>query len=182
MRQQVLQSAREAFAERGFNGATVRDIAARAGVDASLVVQFFGSKAGAFAAAMELPFETEEVVASLLRGPRSGLGARMVRTFLALWDQPETGGRMLALLRSAATHDAAAQRLRELIETGILGPLARALDAPDAQLRAELVGSQLVGLGFARYVLRIEPLASEPVQALEARVGPTIQRYLTGPL
>jgi AcrR family transcriptional regulator len=178
----VLQGAREAFAEHGFNGATVRDIAARAGVDPSLVVQFFGSKESVFAAAMELPFDTEAVVAGLLRGPRSALGARMVRTFLTLWDHPDTGGRLLALLRSAATHDAAAQRLRELIESGILGPLARALDAPDAQLRAALVGAHLVGLGFARYVLRIEPLASEPADSLERRMGPTIQRYLTDPL
>jgi AcrR family transcriptional regulator len=179
-RQEVLQAAREAFADHGFNGATVRDIAKRAGVDPALVLQFFDSKEGVFVAAMELPFESEQVVATILSADRGRLGETMVRTFVGLWDDAEIGPRMLALVRSAATHELAAARLRELVETQILGPVAHAFDAPDAPLRASLIGSQLIGLGFARYVLKLEPLASAPPDTLAAALGPTIERYLIG--
>ncbi|VAZ88187.1 hypothetical protein LAUMK35_00479 [Mycobacterium pseudokansasii] len=52
----------------------------------------------------------------------------------------------------------------------------------DAQLRAELVASHLAGLAFARYQLKIEPIASTGVDELVAWLGPTVQRYLTAPI
>jgi AcrR family transcriptional regulator len=180
-RDDVLAAAREAFSELGFEKATIRDIAARAGVDPALVMQFFASKHGLFVAAMELPFDPAAVVAAVLDGPESDLGVRMVATFLRMWDDPDSGPRMVGLLRAAATQEAAAARLRELIEDQILGPVADRLAGADARLRVQLVGSQLVGLGFARYVLRLEPLASAPADELCRRIGPTVQRYVSGP-
>jgi AcrR family transcriptional regulator len=177
-REDILAAARAAFAEDGFAGGTVRAIARRAGVDPALVIQFFGSKDELFAAAMELPFAGADVVARVLDGPRDQLGARMVTAFLDLWDDPQVGPRMLGLLRSAATHEAAARRLRELVEGQILGPVAASLDVPDAPLRAELVGSQLVGLGFARYVLGLEPLRSADRETLVRLLAPTVQQHL----
>jgi AcrR family transcriptional regulator len=178
----VLRGARGAFAEHGFDGATVRDIAARAGVDPALVIQFFTNKEGVFAAAMELPFDAAAVVSAALQGDPAQLGARLVRSFVALWDDPEVGARTVALLRSASTHARAARALRELIDTRILAPIAAALHSPDATLRANLVSSQMVGLGFARYVLGLEPLASASPVEIEAYLAPTVQRYLTEPL
>ncbi|HYN18523.1 MAG TPA: hypothetical protein VEY96_10610 [Actinomycetes bacterium] len=51
---------------------------------------------------------------------------------------------------------------------------------PDARLRATLVGSQLIGLAMARYIIKVEPLASAPPAQVVAAIGPTLQRYLTG--
>jgi AcrR family transcriptional regulator len=178
----VLAAARDAFAEHGFENATIRHIAARAGVDPALVMQFFSSKEGLFAAAMRLPFESQAVVSAILDGPKSRIGQRMVATFLRLWDDPDVGPQMVGLVRSAATHDSATARLRELVDGQILGPVAAGLSVADARLRAQLVGSQLVGLGLNRYVLKLEPLASAPAEELVALIAPTVQRYLTRPL
>jgi hypothetical protein len=60
--------------------------------------------------------------------------------------------------------------------------VAAALGTPDAELRANLVFSQIFGLAVARYILRIEPLASTPGELVAAAVGPTVQRYITGDL
>jgi AcrR family transcriptional regulator len=176
-REEVLTAARAAFAEQGYEAATIREIARRAAVDPSLVVQYFASKERLFAAAMDLPFDPAAAVSAIVDGPPSAAGTRMVTTFLRLWDHPETGPRMLALLRSAATHPAAADRLRDLIDGQLLGPVAERLAAPQARLRAHLIGSQLVGLGFARYILRLEPLASASLEEICQLVAPAVQHY-----
>jgi AcrR family transcriptional regulator len=181
-RQEILAAARAVFGERGFAAGTVKEIALRADVDPALVIQFFGSKQDLFVAAMELPFDPAAAVATIVTGRRSEIGARMVETFLRLWDDAEVGPRMLVLVRSAATHEAAAARLRELVETSILGAVAQELGVADAPLRVQLVAAQLVGLGFARHVLGLEPLASTDAAELRELVGPVIQRYLTGPI
>ena len=64
----------------------------------------------------------------------------------------------------------------------LVGPIVATV-APDAPaLRGALVASQLIGLALARYVLRLEPLASADHAAVVAAVAPNLQRYLTGPL
>jgi AcrR family transcriptional regulator len=62
----------------------------------------------------------------------------------------------------------------------VLGQIAHRLGSPDARLRATLVGSQIIGLAMARYIVKVEPLASAPAAQVAAAVGPTLQRYLTG--
>jgi hypothetical protein len=84
------------------------------------------------------------------------------------------------MLRSAATHDESAALLRGFIEREVLGRIAQAIDAENPELRAALTGSQLVGLAMARYVVRIEPIASADPETLVAAIAPTLQRYLTG--
>ena len=179
-RDDVLAAARAVFADHGYDGATIRAIAARADVDPALIIQFFASKDGLFAAAMELPFDAAAAVDTILSGPRSRTGERIVSTFLRLWDDPEIGPQMLGLVRSASTHAAAAARLRELIDHRLLSPIAESLAADDAHLRAQLVGAHLVGLGFARYVVQLRPLTSAPAEELVRYIGPAVQRYLTG--
>ena len=110
------------------------------------------------------------------------IGATVVRTFLESWEPPETRVRLMAMLRSALTNDAAMGMIRDLLVREVFGPITEALGAPDAQLRATLVGSQLVGLAVMRYVGHIEPLASATVDELVAALGPTVQRYLAGDL
>ena len=178
----VLAAAREAFGMQGYGATSVRAVARTAGVDPSLVLHFFGSKDGLFAAAIELPVEPTEVVAGLLAGGTEDLGERIVRTFLAVWDASPGQGPMLAMLRSAVSHEDAAGMLRELLLRVILRPLAVGAGGSDPDLRAALLASQLVGLAITRYVLRLEPVTSASVDDLAPLLGPTLQRYLTGQL
>ena len=181
-RQAVLDAARRVFAEVGYQQASLRTIAAEAGVDAGMVRHFFGDKAGLFRAALDLPFEPAAVLPVLLAPGVDGLGERVVRFFLSVWEEPAARGPFLAVIRSVSGHEEAAAMFREFITEQVLVRLAAALDRPNAQLRATLVGSQLIGMVMVRYVVRIEPLASAPVDEVVAAVAPTIQRYLTGDL
>ena len=179
-REAILQAARAAFAESGYDRATIRGIAAAAAVDPALVLHYFGSKEDLFAAALELPVRPREVFA---RGAAAGpdqLGATIVRTFLEAWEPSETRLRLMAMLRSAMTNETAMAMIRDLLVREVFEPITQALGVPDAQLRATLVGSQLVGLGMMRFVARLEPLASASIDELVVAVGPTVQRYLTG--
>ena len=181
-RARVLQAARTSFGERGFDGATIREIALRAGVDPALVHHYFGSKQQLFVAAMELPFDVTLTVLHLLDGPPDELGARFTRFFLELWEAPANRSLLLAVVRSASTDPVAAAMLRRLLAEGPFLALARAIDRPNAILRATLAGSQLIGLAMARYVVAVEPLASASTDLLVRALGPTIQRYLVGDL
>ncbi|SOC47315.1 transcriptional regulator, TetR family [Blastococcus aggregatus] len=177
----MLAAARAAFAERGFDGATIRGIATAAGVDPALVHHYFGSKDQLFLAAIEAPADPAELLPELLAGGPDRLGEGVVRTLLTVWDGPgQAAG--LALVRSAIGNEWGARLLREFLATQVLRRVIRSLDHPpaEAELRAALAASQLVGLVVGRYVLKIEPLASAAPEWLVAAVGPTVQRYLTG--
>lgn len=179
-RQAVLDAARRVFAEHGYQQASLRAIAAEAGVDAGMVRHFFGDKAGLFRAALEVPFDPAVVLPVLLAPGMDGLGERVVRFFLTVWEQPAARGPFLAVIRSVSGHEEAAAMFREFITEQVLVRIAAALDRPNARLRAALVGSQLIGMVMVRYVVRVEPLASAPVEQVVAAVAPTVQRYLTG--
>jgi len=181
-RADILEAARAAFAEHGYDRATIRDIAGRAGVDPALVIHYFGSKEALFIEALELPIRPSEVFARGMAAGRDRLGETIVRTFLEAWDAPETQLRLMAMLRSALTNEAAMGMIRDLLVREVFTPVTEALGVPDAQFRATLVGSQLVGLSVLRYIGRIEPLASASVDDLVAAIGPTIQRYLAADL
>jgi AcrR family transcriptional regulator len=181
----VLAAAQRAFGEQGYGATSVRAVAREAGVDPSLVLHFFGSKDGLFEAALQLPFDPSDLVPLLLAGgPADQLGERVVRTFVGVWDAVPGQGPMLAMLRSAVSHEDSADRLRALLLGVVLHPLVRGAGAGDADAgrRASLVASQVLGLAVARYVLHLEPLASAPADELVPLVAPTLQRYLTGDL
>ncbi len=181
-RDRILAAARAAFGELGFDAATIRGVAARAGVDSALVHHYFGTKQRLFVAAMELPVDVASVIARALDGPSDELGERIARYVLDLWDSPAMHQLMLGIVRSAATDPVAAGMLRRVLAEGPFLAMARATDRPDADLRATLVGSQLVGLAMARYVVKVEPIASADLEVLARAIGPTLQRYLTGDL
>lgn len=157
-------------------------MAARAGVDPALVLHYFGSKQALFVAAMEFPLDVQAMVRRLTGGPIDEIGERFVRFVLEVWDAPETRPVMLGIVRSATTDPVAAAMLRRVITEGPVLALAAALDRPDAELRATLAGSQVIGLIMIRYVVGVEPLASASADVLVRTVGATIQHYLTGDL
>jgi AcrR family transcriptional regulator len=179
-REAILDAARRAFAEQGYQRATIRDVARLAGVDPALVHHYFGTKQELFVAAVRLPVNPVEQLTAVLAAEPDLVGRRLVETFLSIWDHAAGQSPLLALIRSAVSDQDAAAMLREFITEEVLGPIADRLGSPDARLRATLVGSQLIGLAVARYIIRVEPLASASSAQVAAIVGPTVQRYLTG--
>ena len=184
-REAILEAAREQFAERGYEGGTIRAIAGAAGVDPALVHHFYGTKERLFAAAMRLPFAPSEVITAALAERPAGqpAGAYLVRTALALWDSPGVRDAFVGILRSALTSEQAAAMLREFVSQAILAPVASLADGADPEqipFRTGLVGSHMLGLALARYVLQLPPMATADADALAAAIGPTIERYLTG--
>lgn len=182
-RESILASAREAFAERGFDGASIRAIATAAGVDPALVHHYFGTKDKLFVATMNVPIDPQELLPTILGGGPDEAGARFVRTFLSIWDSP-AGAAGVALMRSAVSHEWAARLMREFVVTQVLRRITSGLglDPAEAPLRASLVASQMAGLALVRYILKVEPLASAPPETVVAAIAPTVQRYLTGAL
>lgn len=181
-RDDILHAARKLFAERGYSGATIRAIAQEAGVDGALIHHFFASKGGVFAAAIEDTFGPSEMLPPVLQAGVEGMGERLVRTFLNKWEEPTTDQQLLAVLRSAVSNDEAAQLLRKFLTQELLGRIGQALQGEDAELRATLIGAQLVGVAFLRYVMGYGPIAQMPTESLVHLLSPTIQRYLTEPL
>jgi AcrR family transcriptional regulator len=178
----LLDAARQVFSEQGYDGATVRAIATRAGVDAAMVNHWFGSKEGLFVkAVLQLPFDPAEIFERLSQGSADTLGERIVRTFLATWDSTG-GGHFTALVRSVSSHEQAAHLLHDFFVKEVFTRIAGAVAPDHAQFRGSLVGSQIVGLGMARYVVGFEPLASADIETVVAAVAPNVQRYLTGEL
>jgi AcrR family transcriptional regulator len=181
-REAILDAARRLFAERGYDGASLRAIGAAAGVDAALVAHFFGSKAELLTAAVRWPFEPEVELERVLAVGPPRMGDALARLFVDTWDRLGERNPIITLLRSATTEPAAAALMREFMSRRLMKPLLERAGADRPELRGDLVVAQLLGVGLARYVLRFEPLAGAPADQVVAAVGPTLQRYLTGRL
>ncbi|MEU2829631.1 TetR family transcriptional regulator [Streptomyces lavendulae] len=177
--ERIRLAAREVFAERGYDKTSVRGVAKVAGVDPALVHHYFGSKDDLFAAAIEVSMEPALVVPAIVGDGPEGIGERLARYFLGIWENPVSRAPLLAVIRSALTHEAAAKVLRGLILRRVLERVAADLDVPDPTLRAELAASHMIGIALLRYVVRVEPLASAAPETIVALVAPTLQRYLT---
>lgn len=177
----ILAAARDSFAEHGYDRTTIRGVAARAGVDAALVHYFFGAKDELFGAAMELRRSPAELIGPVLAGDPAGVGERLARTVLSVWDDPESGPPLIAMVRGAASHERSAALLREYIGREVLDRLAAAIDPPDQQVRAALIGAQLLGLAMTRYVLELPAVAGSDREELVRWLGPILQCYLAGP-
>ena len=178
-RDRILLAAREEFSERGYEKTSVRGIAKAAGVDPALVHHYFGTKDDVFAAAIEVSFDPTTVVPAIVSGPREAIGERLARFFIDVWENPATRAPLLAIFRSALTHEAAAKVLRGFVLRRILERVAADLDVPNPQFRAELAASHMIGIAILRYVIQVEPLASADTEEIVAMVAPTLQRYLT---
>ncbi|SMD12765.1 TetR/AcrR family transcriptional regulator [Lentzea albidocapillata] len=178
----LVAAAREVFVEKGYDGATVRAIAAKAGVDAAMVNHWFGGKEGLFAqSVLQLPFDPAEILKRILDGPAEEAGERIVRTFVTVWDATG-GGTFAALIRSVTSQPEVAGALKSFLINAIFKNVLTALDAEQHELRATLCATQMVGLGIVRYVVQFEPLASTDLETVVRTVAPNLQRYLTGDL
>jgi AcrR family transcriptional regulator len=175
-RRAILSAARAMFTAQGYELTTIRAVAARAEVDASMVMRYFGSKEGLFTAAVTMDLE----IPDLRSAPASGRGELLVRILLNRWEDPDHDDEMIAMLRTAVTSESVAGQLQAIVSQLLIEPVA-ALGDEHAAERGTLIASQLLGLALCRYILRFEPLASLPVDDVVAAVAPSVQRYLTRP-
>ena len=174
-RRAILGAARATFAERGYERTTIRAVAARAGVDASMVMRYFRSKAGLFTTAV-----TMDLPAPDLRSvPASRRGELLVRTFISRWEDPLRGDELIAMLRTAATSEVVAEQLHAVLSQQVIEPIAALGDAQAAE-RGTLIAAQMLGVALCRYILHLDPLASLPADEVVASVAPSVQRYLSG--
>lgn len=174
-----MDAARNEFSRRGYQAATVRAIASEAGIDPSMIIRYFDSKAGLFEAVCQIDLRLPPVG----QLPREELGTTLVRHFLTRWEGKPGDDTLLLLLRSAAVDQEAATRMNELFARQLLPALAQVIENPDeVGPRVGLVSSQMLGVALTRNILRLPPMAGMAREDLVARVGPTVQAYLTGPL
>ncbi|MET9863372.1 TetR family transcriptional regulator [Streptomyces smyrnaeus] len=181
-RERILASARGEFAEHGFDKVSVRAIARGAGVDAALVHHYFGTKEQVFVAAIEGAMAPVLSVPDLVgTAAPDAVGQVITRRFLEVWEDPATREPVLAIVRSAVNNERAAAVFRGLLTRSLLSRVAARIQGPDAELRVGLAAAQLVGAALLRHVIRLEPVASEPLEGVIARLAPVVQHHLTGP-
>ncbi|HEU4331103.1 MAG TPA: TetR family transcriptional regulator [Lapillicoccus sp.] len=181
-RGRITEAARGEFADKGYEGTSLRGVARVAGVDPALVHHYFDSKADLFAQSVVLTRVNPAVVVDrVLQGPMDTLGERMVRAFLAVWDDPENQDRLVALVRAVHTNDEVVALVREFVAREIVGRVTQRTGVADAPLRGALAASQLIGLATARYVVRMPSLAEASRDDIARWLGPTLQRYLVEP-
>ncbi|MEV0150560.1 MULTISPECIES: TetR family transcriptional regulator [unclassified Nonomuraea] len=181
-REAILAAAQRSFAEQGYLATTIRGVASAAGVDPALVLQFFGSKDGLFDAALRADPPTRPLTELVRDVDVDHLGERLARRYLELWEAPDTGARLLAVVRGASASPSASAMVAAFMTDEVMLPLARAIGTDRAELRANLTGAHLLGVATARYVLKVEPLASLDREALVAILAPLVRHHLTGDL
>ncbi|NHA68275.1 TetR/AcrR family transcriptional regulator [Phycicoccus flavus] len=181
----IAEAARKHFAEKGFAGATLRAIAADAGVDPALIVHFHGSKRELFLEVLQPPEAAVTRVRAALDGPLDTLPERFAAVLASVLTDPRLGQRMEAMLRTAASDPEAAAAIRAALGHAVLAPMAErlregaGLNPDDAALRATMVGSAVAGVLFARRVVGIEPLATADPQRVAALLAGAVRSYLT---
>jgi AcrR family transcriptional regulator len=175
-RNAILAAARRRFADDGYERATIRAIAADAGIDPSMVMRYYGSKDGLFAAAVDIALR----LPSLEDLPAERRGETLVRHFLRLWEGERANEVLAVLLRSAVTNEEAAARMRTVFATQVGTVLGASTG--DGPTRAALISSQLLGVALCRYIIRLPEMAALDTEALVAALAPTVQRYITEPV
>ncbi|OBJ02343.1 TetR family transcriptional regulator [Mycobacterium alsense] len=167
----ILAAARERFGAVGFQGATIRAIAADAGIDPAMVMRYYGSKDKLFAAAAEFDLRFPDLATTT----PTRVGASLVRHFLDRWEGDDA---LVILLRSSATNGEAAQRMQEIFGSQIEPLVAAFVPAGECGVRAGLIATQILGMAWCRFVLRLPPVVAMTRDEIAEWLGPTIQRYL----
>jgi len=174
----ILAAARRGFAARGYDATSVRAIATDARVDPALVIHYFGTKEALFVAATGLPPAVPWLIASLAGLPPQDFGQALAGSYIRFVDSDDSRNAILALVRSAVSHEEAAAMLRGFLTAQLLPVITERTGHPDAQLRASLIAAQLIGIAMLRHVLRLEALARATPDDIATLVGPVIQQYL----
>ncbi|MFI0480136.1 TetR family transcriptional regulator [Actinomadura sp. 9N215] len=178
-REFILRAARRLFAEKGFQGVSVRAIAKEASVDPGLVHYFYPAKADVFAAAVGELCDTSGLFERIQDGPEEDRVERLVTTFLRMWEEPTVREPLLAVARSAVNNDEANRALGEFVREGLVQQVVLAAGVEEPELRGTLVTSQLMGTVLMRHVIAIEPLASADLETVAAHLNSAIHWLFT---
>ncbi|ORB75500.1 TetR family transcriptional regulator [Mycobacterium scrofulaceum] len=176
----ILAAARDQFAEHGWAGTAIRAVARTAGVDPALIYHYFGSKEGLLDAATTPPQKWLDAVAETWATPTADLGRQLIRTVLDTWTDEEVGPILRAVVLTAAHEDKTREKLRLIVERGLIGGSTLGEDEGERLRRSGLIATQLIGFALLRYVWKIEPIASMPEDELVSAIGPNLQRYAEG--
>jgi len=184
----IIAAARAEFAQRGYDGTSLRGVAREAGVDAKLVHHYFDGKTELFAEVLAFPADPSELIDRLVTVPRAELGEGLVRVFLSVWDNPIGQQRFAAMFAAAAANEEHARMVREFVGREIFVRLIeRISDGAESgdgdrtgsvELRAALGAAQLIGMGVLRYVVKMPALADATVEEIVAILGPALQEHL----
>lgn len=179
-RAEIAAAARQQFAQHGYPKASIRKIAEAAGVDSRLVLHYFESKQRLFTEVLELPFEPAEVLPTLADSTDEFPEA-FAAFVLNVLENPKSRETIIGIIRAAASEDEAAELLHNVVIQRILIPLMRHMEQDNAELRAALVGSQIVGLTMARHIVKVPALVQADLQVLRTVLAHTFRHYMTGP-
>ncbi|CAN7189207.1 TetR family transcriptional regulator [Knoellia sp. LjRoot47] len=186
----IIAAARTEFAQRGYDGTSLRGIAREAGVDPALVHHYFDGKSELFVEVMSFPANPAVLVEQIAAVPRDALGETLARVFLAAWDGPEGRERFAAMFAAAAAHEEHARMVREFVGREVLHRVVASMrtepgigprDGESLEVRVALGAAQLIGMGLLRYVVKVPAVADASVEELVAILGPTLQRHLVPP-
>jgi AcrR family transcriptional regulator len=180
----IVEAARHTFAERGYARTTLREIARRAGVTHGLITRHFASKERLFLQAVPGNRDLQRVAA----GDPETLPDRIAHAFVRRLEADAVNDPLIALVRSAASDERAAAHLlaamqeeSAVVYRSVLAPsgAASARD-DDLDARVALVGAQMIGVAFSRYIARTEPLASMPPDRLTEHLTRILRQILFG--
>ena len=174
----ILKAAQELFAEFGYDRTTVRDVAARAEIDAAMVMRYFGSKDELFARATVVDLKLPDL--REIAPPH--YGDALIRHFLDVWEGPSSNGSLTILLRASASSEEIAAKTRAVFAGQVMPMLAQIADRAELATRAGLISSQLLGVALCRYVLKVPPVVAMTPAQIIAGVGPVLQRYIASKL
>jgi AcrR family transcriptional regulator len=177
-REDILQSARTLFAERGYEGTTIRAIAAHAGVDGALVHHFFGTKEKVFSAVITDAVHFGDALTTLTENPTEFLSDDLLRSYLRLWEDPRTQSALLAVYRTASASETAAGLLRSTSSDKLNDQLASAIDHPQAALRAAMFGALLYGIAAGRHLLKLSALSGADLDDVITAGAPVFRMLL----
>jgi AcrR family transcriptional regulator len=151
-RETILAAARQTFAEQGYDAASIRQIAAGAGVDPGLVHHYFGTKEQLFLTVVQPPIDPAVLLPKIFAGGREGIAERLVATFLSVWEGPASGPAFRSLVRGAVCHQLTGRLVREFFATQIVRrvvpEMSPEIDPAELPLRASLVASQLCSVRY----------------------------------
>ena len=182
-RGEIVEAAKRVFADKGYDGTSLRGVAREAGVDPALVHHYFDGKAALFVAAMALPFDPRQVKEHAATQEYSG--SRTIERFLTMWDQAEgTGSSFASCLSAMAASSSVADAMREFVDERVWSVLQHNEGESEAlrRRRTSMVSSQLMGVAFARYILRVPPMSTASPKQIGRWVGPTLDRYVKEPV
>jgi len=175
-RSTILAAAREIFGREGYERTTIRDIASSAAIDPAMVIRYFHSKEELFGRIADFDLRLPDPSGI----PPERIGEALVTHFLNIWEGEQAVPGLVVMIRSAASNEFAAGKVQEVFTGQVLPMLTRIGDPADARDRAGLVASQLIGLAFGRYVLKLGPVVALSRERIIRDIGATIQAYLSG--